>query len=176
MTIQDNTGRISWGTAKTFEHIPTQFKFRAEGDGAFEPLITDQFSSTAPIVESLEDRRFRAFLKKEHALQTPESLGKTLEQRKEALNEVVVGTLGEGWQVADYNAPGNGVARVTTLELNDNGNRQEIYIDRYGRQPELRLSSATYLEGWEVRQSLVGELSEGAIDAAKALEDVAFKR
>jgi hypothetical protein len=165
---------ISQGTAKTFEHLPSKFAFRAEGDGAFEPSVMDQFSIEAPVLESLNDRKFRAFLKKEQALQAPENSSRTADQGKAELQEMVTGSLGDGWTVEDYNAPLGGTPNVTKLELRDGGSTQEIYIDRYRRQPEIKLSSRVNIDGWTVSQNLGADLVQGTVDPEKASEQVFF--
>jgi hypothetical protein len=174
--LNDAITHINFGTAKTYEHLASKFTFRAEGDGAFEQSIVDKFSPEAPLVESLDDRKFRAFLKKEAALQTPENGTRTAEQGKDELQKILTGSLGDGWTVKEYNAPAGGTPRVTKLELRDGGNTQELYIDRYGRQPEFRLSSSAGFQGWSVAQTIKGTLAEGAVDPQACQEEVFFTK
>jgi hypothetical protein len=155
--------RVTPGTAQTYEHLASKFAFRMEGDGAFEPAVMDQFSVEAPVLESLEDRRFRAFLKKENALQGAEAASRNAEEGHKQMQELATGTLGQGWQVKEFNAPGGGVPRVLSLEMRNDGSSQTVYIDRYGAQPKLSVSSEVSLNGWGVKQSLEADIKDGAV-------------
>jgi hypothetical protein len=174
--INDGITHINFGTAKSYEHLGTKFAFRAEGDGAFEQQIMDKFSLEAPVLESLDDRKFRAFLKKEQVMNAPESAGRTAEQGKQQLQELIETTLGDGWKVEDFNAPRGGTPNLTTLELRDGASKQEITIDRYSRQPEIKLTSGTNIDGWKVSQVLSASLNDGAVDSTNSQEQVFFIR
>ena len=172
--IHDALTGVRPGFTKSFEHAATKFAFRAEGDGAFEQAVTDKFSAEAPILESLEDRKFRAFLKKEQALTSGESLQGPSDKRQQELQKMVAGTLGEGWSVAEFRAFDGHAPQVTKLQLRDGASSQEIYIDRYSRETELKLSSSVFMDGWNVSQSLAAKLVEGALDVGASREDVNF--
>lgn len=175
MQITGSLPQVALGTAKTYEHLASKFSFRVEGDGAVEPSLLDKFSAEAPLVESTDERRFRAFLKKEAALHSSSSHTPAAQGSK-MLQELATGTLGDGWKVKDFSAPLGGAPRVFTLELNSGTASQSVSIDRYGATPQLTVGSSARVDGWKVDHSISGTLDAGVLDGESVVESAYILR
>jgi hypothetical protein len=176
--ISGNLARVTSGTAKTYENLATNFSFRVEGDGAVEPKLVDGFSSTAPLVESINQRSLRAFVAAEHALTQEETAPASKESGKESLAKLAEEHLGKGWTAEsyyDYNDRAPGPDR-TTVKYSGQGSSQEIDIEHRGGEPKINLQTKTYQDGWEIRHDISAPLAGGVIDNSQFDESAYFSR
>ncbi|MCA9777123.1 MAG: hypothetical protein KC800_10415 [Candidatus Eremiobacteraeota bacterium] len=175
--INGNLARITAGTAKTYENMAHNFSYRVAGDGAVETQSLDQFSSTAPVVENINQRSLRAFVQAEHALTQQESAPATKEAGQESLSKLAKQHLGEGWEVDSYydfsdRSPG---PERTVVQYKGPGGSQKVDIEHRG-EPKIDITTTTYKDGWEIRHDLSAPTQDGAILADQFTEGAYFSR
>lgn len=173
--INASLQNVKIGSAKTYEHLTTKFAFRMEGDGALEPVVTDKFALSDPIVENLSDRRFRQFLKTESDFAKPENVITDAQDAQAGMEKIVSSTLGEGWQVDSFSVDGGGHLRRTEVSFSNENGTQTVNIQRY-ESPEVSLKAQVSMDGWKVSQSIDAKISDGAVDVESVNESGYFSQ
>lgn len=176
MNLSGNLLHIKAGTAKTFEHLGTGFSFRAVGDGAVEAPLTDLFSPTDNIAESLQDRRLRAFLQSESRLGSESMPISSEEDGQAKLQQIVAETLGHGWEVESlYTVAGGRRVGRSLVSLEGRSGTQSIDIEHRG-ETKVTLGTKGTLQGWGVQHWVEANLTDGVADLSTVNEQAYFHR
>ena len=165
---------VRGGTATTFEHLASNFKFRVVGDGKVEPELSERFQSVG-FVEDVSDRRLRTFVAAHHQLREAKL---PYEQSLKATEESLLATLGAGWKVDALYAPGanqkgNGVSRVQ-LKLEEAGAGTQVLNLQHYEGSEFQLTTTCQMAGWQVDHGIQGKLDQGKIQPDSLQERAYF--
>lgn len=176
-SINGSLQRISLGTAKTFEHLSSNFSFRVAGDGNVEPSLIDQFRPTDNIAENLQDRRLKQYVLAESAFALPENAVADEKDGEAKLKQVAIDTLGKGWEVEEFYPRGNKTASRTVVSFRSpEGATQKIDIEHRSGEPTLALRTDALVNGWSVSHSIDAKVQNGQILRDDAIESAYLTR
>ena len=176
-SISGSLQRVSLGTAKTFEHLSSNFAFRVAGDGNVEQPLVDQFQPSDNIADSIQDRRLKQYVMAESAFALPENAVADEKDGEKKLKQVAKDTLGEGWEVEEFYPRGNKTASRTVVSFRSaQGATQKIDIEHRSSDPVLSVRTNASLDGWSVNHSIDVELHNGHIVGDSASESAYLSR
>ena len=164
------------GTANTFEHMASNFKFRVAGDGKVEPELAERFKSAA-LVEDISDRRLKAFATSHDQLRQARL---PYAENVKSTQDSLLATLGSGWKIDNLSGPGGaqeGSSGISTLQIEfdePGAGSQSLTLQHYGTS-ELILKTSCQMGHWSVEHRIEGKLNGGALNSASILEGAEFQ-
>ena len=177
MPINGNLNFVTYGTAKTYEHMDSGFQFRVVGNGTLENSVTDKFSTTDNIAEGMNDRRLRQFVQAEGAFAKKENAVASEQVGQANLQELVTKTMGDGWKADAFYQAGGGVAGRTVVKYQSaTGASQTVDIEHRGGEYKVSLTADVFHNGWQVKQSIEAVIENAIPVADKAIETAYFTK